>query len=80
VGKGEDRLTGAVSLVYGFFAMSVLFGISAWFAEDKDRAGGLVFLAVSSTFGLWWHSWDFISPEKGSWRILDLRVLSFGQD
>ena len=51
MGKGEDRLTGAVSLVYVFFAMSVLFGISASFAEDKENLGGLVFLAVFSTFG-----------------------------
>jgi len=40
----------AVSLVYLLFAMSVLFGFSAWFAESDDRAAGMMMLAVFSTF------------------------------
>jgi hypothetical protein len=36
VGKGEDRLTGAVSLVYGLFAMSLLFGMPG---GGGDRGG-----------------------------------------
>ena len=40
-----------MSLVYLLFAMSVLFGFSAWFTENGDRAAGMTMLAVFSTFG-----------------------------
>ena len=31
--------------------MSVLFGIGAWFEEDKGSAAGMTILAAFSTFG-----------------------------
>jgi hypothetical protein len=42
-----------VSLVYLLFAMSVLFGSSAWFAISTDRAAGMTILAIFSTFGFY---------------------------
>jgi hypothetical protein len=37
-------------MVYLLLALSILFGTSAWFAEEPERAGVMVLLATLTTF------------------------------
>lgn len=39
-----------MSVVYLLFALSVLFGTSAWLTEDHERAGVMTLMAVLSVF------------------------------